>query len=206
VRDEFEDKVRRAIEARAGHRCSSPDCGAHTAGPQIDEDKAINVGVAGHITAASPGGPRFDATLSGKQRRSAENGIWLCQTHAKLVDNDPNRFTVETLRAWKSTAEQLADSQVGQPISKPPVSDAERKACVILPWKGKVITLAIMNAGKAVTLHGPVRGYAQVTVTDCNELFITMNFGDTARSIPLTRIDVSFDNHNGRLELQERQP
>lgn len=204
MRDEFAVDVTRVIAQRAGHRCSF--CRAQTAGPQIDESKALNVGVAAHITAASPGGPRFDATLSVEDRRRPENGIWLCQTHAKLVDNDPIRFTVETLRGWKSAAEQDALSQIGKPTPDPPASEAERKARAILPWKGKVVTLAIMNTGKAVTLLGLVRGYSQVTVADCNEFFVSINSGDSTRSIPLASIDVSFDNARGRLELQERHP
>jgi hypothetical protein len=63
------------------------------------------VGVAAHITAASPGGPRYDASLSSADRQSAANGIWLCQKCAKLVDNDPERYTVSVLRLWKEQAE-----------------------------------------------------------------------------------------------------
>ena len=68
-------------------------------------DKAVNVGVAAYITAASIGGPRYDASLSKAERAAAENGIWLCQTHAKLVDNDPIRFNTGVLRQWKDEAE-----------------------------------------------------------------------------------------------------
>jgi hypothetical protein len=53
----------------------------------------IDVGVAAHITAASPGGPRFDPNLSDKERASATNGIWLCQNCAKLIDNDVAQFS-----------------------------------------------------------------------------------------------------------------
>ena len=204
LRDAFTDDVKRVIAARAGHLCSHPDCRAQTAGPQVHESKALNVGVAAHITAASPGGPRFDATLSVEERRGAENGIWLCQTHSKLVDNDPTRFTVDVLRSWKSAAERLALSQIGRPTLVAPAGEAERKAGAILSWKGSVATLTVMNTGKAVTLLGLVRGYSQVTVVDCSEFFVTIRSGDSTRSIPLSSIEVSFDNANGRLELQER--
>ncbi len=39
---------------------------------------------------------------------SQENGIWLCQNCAKLVDNDEAKYTVEKLREWKSDAEEAA--------------------------------------------------------------------------------------------------
>jgi len=65
----------------------------------------VNIGVAAHITAAATNGPRFDGSLSAEQRKSTNNGIWLCQNCAKLVDNDPIRFSAELLRQWKSHAE-----------------------------------------------------------------------------------------------------
>jgi tetratricopeptide (TPR) repeat protein len=114
MRDEFPDPARRVLASRAGNRCSI--CGAPTSGPQDDALKAVNVGVAAHITAASPGGPRYDPALSPEERGSASNGIWLCQTHAKLVDNDPRRFTAEQLRASKEEAERKAQTRIGMPI------------------------------------------------------------------------------------------
>jgi hypothetical protein len=42
------------------------------------------------------------------ERTSFENGIWLCQSCGKLVDNDPEAFTVALLRQWKEQAEAKA--------------------------------------------------------------------------------------------------
>lgn len=67
-----------------------------------------NIGVAAHISAASPGGARYDATLTPEMRSDAANGIWLCQTHAKLIDDDEFTYTSAVLSDWKETAEQMA--------------------------------------------------------------------------------------------------
>jgi hypothetical protein len=80
----------------------------------------VNIGVAAHITAASPDGPRYEPTLTAEQRRSAENGIWLCQTDGKLVDSDSVRYTVESLRAWKVAAEQVAARELEQRLHRNP--------------------------------------------------------------------------------------
>jgi hypothetical protein len=40
--------------------------------------------------------------------------VWLCQNCAKLVDNDPTRFTSHLLRQWKSRADETASKEVGQ--------------------------------------------------------------------------------------------
>ena len=93
VRDEFPNTVKTVLAQRAAGRCSNPDCGAVTSGPGLDPDSAVNVGVAAHITAASRGGPRYDPALTPAERMAALNGIWLCQTCAKLIDTDVTRYT-----------------------------------------------------------------------------------------------------------------
>jgi hypothetical protein len=50
-----------------------------TSGPEADPSGAI-IGVAAHITAASPEGARYDPSLPPEQRRAADNGIWLSRT------------------------------------------------------------------------------------------------------------------------------
>jgi hypothetical protein len=113
-RDEFPEITKRAIAARAAFRCSNPDCRAPTAGPQMEAGKALNLGVAAHISAAATGGPRYDPALSSEQRSDIGNAIWLCQNCAKLVDNDPQRFTFSLLVAWKRLAEAIAQAEVGK--------------------------------------------------------------------------------------------
>jgi len=96
------------LQLHVGYRCSNSACRQLTSGPQDDPTKAVNLGVAAHITAASPDGPRYDPALPADDRRSTENGIWLCQTCSKLIDNDPQRYVVDVLRRWKSISEAAA--------------------------------------------------------------------------------------------------
>ncbi len=114
MRDSFPERVKVVLAARVGYRCSRPTCGAPTSGPQAAKGEAVNVGVAAHITAASPGGPRFDPSLTAEERAGESNGIWLCQICAKLVDNDPARYGVRSLRSWKTTAELDAQICIGK--------------------------------------------------------------------------------------------
>lgn len=117
MRDDFTEEVRRILAARVGNACSNPDCRALTSGPQSDSTKALNVGVAAHITAASDGGPRYNPSLLSEERRHSDNGIWLCQTCAKLIDNDPSEFTENLLRAWREVAEHRARCSIGKTAS-----------------------------------------------------------------------------------------
>jgi hypothetical protein len=124
-RDDFSEPVKRRLADRVGHLCSNPDCRALTTGPHSDADKALNVGVAAHITAAAPGGPRYDPMLTPAQRGSIENAIWLCQNCAKLIDNDTPRFIEILLRQWKAGAEERARFRTGRTASEEGVPVAQ---------------------------------------------------------------------------------
>jgi hypothetical protein len=104
-RDNFPANVIDLLSKRVACRCSNPDCGRITAGPNSDPAKWVNVGVAAHITAAAPGGERYDPALTPEQRKAPENGIWLCQTCSKLIDSDSTKYTVDLLNRWKADSE-----------------------------------------------------------------------------------------------------
>lgn len=116
-RDDFDSKTKETLGRRVGFLCSNPQCQCATSGPHSNPANAVNIGVAAHISAASPGGPRYDAGLSPEARKHITNGIWLCQSCAKLVDNDVASFPSEKLRKWKDSAEQYANSLIEQKLS-----------------------------------------------------------------------------------------
>ncbi len=50
----------------------------------------------------------FDSKLSSSERKSLENGIWLCQNCATLIDRDERRYSVSLLNKWKQLSEEAA--------------------------------------------------------------------------------------------------
>lgn len=50
--------------------------------------------------------------MSTEERKSAENGIWLCQSCSKLIDDDIIRYNVDLLYIWKENAERLAIAEL----------------------------------------------------------------------------------------------
>jgi energy-coupling factor transporter ATP-binding protein EcfA2 len=112
MRDDFTLSVKETLARRVGWRCSNPPCSQLTIGPHTEPTKTVNIGVAAHITAAAPGGKRYDSNLSPEQRKSIENGIWLCQSCGKLIDSDEQKYSVDLLMSWKREAEQRAQSEV----------------------------------------------------------------------------------------------
>jgi len=117
------------------HRCSNPGCRATTSGPQCHSEASLNIGVAAHITGASVGGPRFNAALRTEERTSAQNGIWLCQNCAKLVDNDEMRFPEDLLRGWKRLAEAEALDQIGKTPITPTAATDRHPMFTELRWE-----------------------------------------------------------------------
>src|ERR1700675_1024013 len=117
ARDDFSPATISALARRSGNRCSNPSCRKPTSGPQPSNSfGVINIGVGAHITAASPGGARYDATLTKEQRTSIENGIWACRDCGALIDRDESAYSVVVLRGWKEQAERAALRDIaGQP-------------------------------------------------------------------------------------------
>lgn len=132
-RDDFKRDVIRTLQERAGNRCSSPHCRRLTTGPNANPEKATRIGVGAHITAAAEGGVRYDASLTSEERSSIRNGIWLCQSCARMIDVDPLRYTVFRLLTWKQDAEQDATNEVEGLPRKPP-TDEEQEIGWICPF------------------------------------------------------------------------
>lgn len=103
ARDSFPSKVVVVLAKRAAARCSL--CKLATSGPGQDPGASVTIGVAAHIKGASPGGPRYDGAMTPTQRKGVKNGIWLCQNHAKEIDDDASRYTVPYLEQLKEAHE-----------------------------------------------------------------------------------------------------
>jgi hypothetical protein len=121
VRDEFSEGVKRKLAGRTADRCSNPSCKRSTIGPSEAAKAVTNVGVAAHITAASEGGPRYNASLTQEQRSDIQNGIWLCQNCAKAVDDDSRTYTESLLREWKKQAEKSAHDALEKGLLPQPI-------------------------------------------------------------------------------------
>lgn len=111
---DFSPKTRRIIAQRAGYQCSEPTCRRPTIGPGATSEQVAETGMASHIFSAAEGGPRMTGGLTVEQRSAADNGIWLCYTHGKLVDtNAGNAYPVSLLQAWKRLHEARIRIELG---------------------------------------------------------------------------------------------
>lgn len=112
---DFSTNTIETLAKRVAYSCSRATCRRSTVGPHSKSDKSTLVGEAAHICAASPGGPRFDESMTDEERGSASNGIWLCPSCATEIDKDTGRFPVVLLQRWKATAEAEAAQALERP-------------------------------------------------------------------------------------------
>lgn len=109
MRDDFSQQVKRNVADRVAWKCCYPGCEDATIGPgNKDENHVLRLGVAAHITAASPKGPRYDSSITLEERSSIKNAIWLCTKHGELIDKDFTEYSTDTLLQWKAQAEERA--------------------------------------------------------------------------------------------------
>ena len=160
MRDNFPKSTKDRLGRRVGFRCSNPDCQKLTCGPHTDPDKSVNIGVAAHITAASPGGPRYDASITTEDRASIRNGIWLCQFHAKLIDDDEERYPVDILHEWKRQAEAEVRRQLEGGHAR------HTSNHTLLDRIDSLVVATQLNVDNIESLRDALREYAEQLITN----------------------------------------
>lgn len=125
ARDGFLKKVIDDVAKRAGYQCSNPGCRRGTIGPsESNSDKHIHIGIAAHITATSPGGPRYSSHLTPEARKAITNAIYLCTTCADLIDkNQDVDFPIDRLLRWK----EIHEGEIAEGLKNPRVYREEKK-------------------------------------------------------------------------------
>ncbi|WP_338769540.1 ATP-binding cassette domain-containing protein [Bernardetia sp. ABR2-2B] len=107
ARDDFNADTKNRLAKRAGYQCSI--CKKLTISASEESNKSVNsTGVAAHISGASDGrgSRRYDPQISHEERKSIENGIWLCSEHANYIDRDEFKYSTEKLLSIKKEHEK----------------------------------------------------------------------------------------------------
>jgi hypothetical protein len=105
-------KTRVMLWGRAAGICSMPGCNLSLVMDATETDDPSLVGEICHIVAESQNGPRGVSLLALTQRNSYGNLILMCNVHHKLIDDQPNTYTVEELHKVKSQHEGFVQSQL----------------------------------------------------------------------------------------------
>ncbi len=95
------DRTLKLLWAKSGGKCSFPGCDNDL----ISEDGSI-IGECCHIVARKKEGARGKELLTVSQREEEENLILLCRNHHKIIDDFPEKYTVDVLKQYKKEQEE----------------------------------------------------------------------------------------------------
>jgi hypothetical protein len=100
---EISEKTVKQLFAMSGNVCAYPGCQL-----PIVEGSGTITGEICHIRARHAGGPRFDPEQSEEDRHAFGNLILLCRHHHKVIDSEPEVYTIDALTEIKSIHESIA--------------------------------------------------------------------------------------------------
>lgn len=206
MRDDFPAGVKVQVAARVGHVCSNPKCRQPTSGPSETDKAVTNVGVAAHITAASPDGPRFDAALTPEQRRGPDNALWLCQRCGKAVDDDDATYTCQTLRDWKAQAEVAAR----EAIERGPKQEQPPQVNAAVYFGPNAVNIsghqAVVLGPNAVQIHGPVVTAQPALSAEARQLLVAASRDQNGAVLVYTTFGGMFVQTGGQDFCESKNP
>lgn len=86
---------------QSGGICAFPRCDRYLIEPSTQEDDPVVLGEISHIVAESRQGPRGIAELTEGERNKHTNLILFCGDHHKIIDSQPNTYSIPVLRQMK---------------------------------------------------------------------------------------------------------
>ena len=186
TRDDFSDLTKIELLVRAANLCSR--CHVFTVGSTDAGDRKNSIGVAAHICAAAsgPGAKRFDASQTKAQRRHFDNGIWLCYSCSKLIDNEETFHTVAHLKEMKARHQVYVSGWVGVVPMAPFEAKSEIRAGIL-----EATIFLITKAGSPANfdVSAVVEGYEQtINSIDPNfKVVVTATSGSVVHElVPVT--------------------
>ena len=158
TRDDFSDLTKIELLVRAANLCSR--CHVFTVGSTDAGDRKNSIGVAAHICAAAsgPGAKRFDASQTKAQRRHFDNGIWLCYSCSKLIDNEETFHTVAHLKEMKARHQVYVSGWVGVVPMAPFEAKSEIRAGIL---EASIFLITKAGSPANFDVSAVVEGYEQ---------------------------------------------
>jgi hypothetical protein len=98
---------------KSGNRCAFPNCGKQLFIQEDNQEKPTLISNIAHIVAQSNDGPRGNFALDLEKRDQENNLLLLCPEHHKLIDDQPERYSVERLRGIKTDHELFIEKSTG---------------------------------------------------------------------------------------------
>lgn len=113
------EKTRKILWGRSGNRCAL--CRRELVVDATADDDESVVGDECHLVSGKANGPRFDHAFPVDCLDEPDNLILLCRVHHKMVDDQCETYTVDTLKGRRAKHEQWVSSRLAPQGSVPPV-------------------------------------------------------------------------------------
>lgn len=153
---------------RSANRCAMAECRRVLVEDETETDDPSIIGDEAHIVAREDDGPRGISDLSPEQRDKFDNLVLMCKIHHKIIDDQPNEFTVERLQQIKQDHLDWIDSNLT------PDKDKQHDEEVCATYVDKVTDLADFDNWKNWTSDIFGNGQPQITV-DRYEKLVALN-------------------------------
>ncbi|WP_283179917.1 HNH endonuclease signature motif containing protein [Gemmobacter sp. 24YEA27] len=153
------EKTVRRLFALSGNACAFPDCPS----PIVEAEGTIT-GEICHVRAQSKGGPRYGASQTEQERHAFENLLLLCRRHHKIIDTEPDIYSVEVLEEMKAVQEtrfgrleQASDGIFAKLLlnAKRVVEITNNSGSIVVDSPGAIVgrTINVSTSRKAVHVH-----------------------------------------------------
>jgi hypothetical protein len=107
-------KDQKILCMKSGGRCAIPECRQELVIDKTSADKESIVGEMAHVKGEKPKAPRYDTNMTDGERNSYDNLILVCRIHHKMIDDQPNAFTVEKLHQIKKEHESWVQENLSK--------------------------------------------------------------------------------------------
>ncbi len=164
------DKDKKIIDWKCGNRCAIPECRKELIIDSIGNDQKSIIGERAHIKGEKPTSARYDPNMTSAERNNHQNLIILCCDHHKMVDDQPNTYTVEKLLEIKrqhekyireSTANEVINTTFAELnvvtqylVSKQPATSDSYK---VIPPKDKIQRNKLSTVTERLIIMGMVQ-------------------------------------------------
>lgn len=109
-------REQRVLCTRSGNRCAIPTCRKVLVVNKTDNDRESLVATMAHIKGENPDSARYDTNMPEGERNLYDNLILVCPNCHKVIDDQPNTYTVEKLHEIKSQHEKWHLESTGKEI------------------------------------------------------------------------------------------
>jgi hypothetical protein len=139
-------KDRRRLWGKSGNRCAL--CRQLLTRPEAGGSPEAVLGEEAHIIGAKPGSARH-RRLPERERDAYENRVLLCPTDHKLIDAQPEHWTVKALHALKDTHEETMTARTAD----------TRPDGLQFDMPGAVVLAPVITGTQLLAVVGPAYAY-----------------------------------------------